>query len=460
MHIYRKIINLLFIVGFVSIWLVYSFPADVFARNNRSNEPDVKDVQVGSPVESDGVLVKFKDQKAGVEYLATMPQDVAKVRKHINAINVWLLKSDGISDQALLEQLMADDAVLWAELNGLMHITALEPDDPYYPGYQENLRVIEMPDAWGISTGTGNVIAIIDTGIDMTHLDLKDKIWQNSDEIPGNGIDDDQNGYIDDVRGWDFVNNDNSPQDDHWHGSHVAGIAAANTDNSIGIAGISWGTKLMPLKACNITGNCYFSDAASAVIYAVNNGAKVLNMSFGGPENNSTLEDALYYGFEHGVIMVASTGNYLTDVFFPASSVYTIAVSATDNVDEIWNDGALGSNFGEEVDIAAPGVSIVSTIPDDRYEYGYATGTSMATPHISGVASLIWSVNPLLTADQVKQVLLTTAVDISDPGFDIYTGYGRVDAYAALAYALVNLPEMQTLYFPLIQYEYSDAQKF
>jgi len=362
-----------------------------------------------------------------------------------------------ISDQALLEQLEANDAVLWAELNGLMHITAVEPDDPYYPSYQENLRVIGMPDAWGISTGTENVIAIIDTGIDLTHLDLADKIWHNSDEIPGNGIDDDDNGYIDDVRGWDFVNDDNFPQDDHWHGSHVAGVAAAETDNSIGIAGISWGANLMSLKACDLSGACYFSDAVNAVLYAVDNGARVINMSFGGPENNTTLEDALIYGHNHGVIMVASVGNNLTEVYYPASSEYTIAVSATDNEDVVWIDEAIGSNFGEEVDIAAPGVRIVSTIPGEQYVY--ATGTSMATPHISGVVSLIWSVNPLLTPDQVKQVLFTTAVDISDPGIDIYTGHGRVDAYAALSTALVNLPDKHKLYFPLIQVEYTNAHK-
>jgi subtilisin family serine protease len=180
-------------------------------------------------------------------------------------------------------------------------------------------------------------------------------------------------------------------------------------------------------------------------------------MSFGGPENNTTLEDALIYGHNHGVIMVASVGNNLTEVYYPASSEYTTAVSATDNEDVVWIDEAIGSNFGEEVDIAAPGVRIVSTIPGEQYVY--ATGTSMATPHISGVVSLIWSVNPLLTPDQVKQVLFTTAVDISDPGIDIYTGHGRVDAYAALSTALVNLPDKHKLYFPLIQVEYTNAHK-
>ena len=449
MGYYRNLFRILFVICVCVTFLFYSDPVGVFANDEVTFEPTSKDVLMERFGGSNGVLVKFKNRKVGAEYLATREQDMVKINNHIKGIDVWLVKSDGISDQALLEQIEANDAVLWAELNGLMHITAEPPKDPYYPGYQENLRVIEMPNAWGISTGTDNVIAIIDTGIDLSHADLANKIWQNSDEIPGNGIDDDYNGYIDDIRGWDFVNNDNLPQDDHWHGSHVGGIAAAETDNLIGIAGVSWGAKLMPLKACNFGGDCYFSDAANAVTYAVDNGSKVVNMSFGSSAPSSVIEESVKYASNLGCILISSVGNENTAVFYPAKYQEVLGIAAADNTDKRWSY----SNYGNEVDITAPGVSIVSTVLNDTtgYEYAPATGTSMSAPHISGVVSLIWSVNPLLTADQVKHVLLSTAVDISDPGFDIYTGYGRVDAYAALAYALGNLPDMHKMYLPLFQ---------
>src|SRR6266568_3634701 len=231
---------------------------------------------------------------------------------------------------------------------------------------------IDAPEAWDTTTGSNQVIvAVIDTGIDRTHPDLAPNIWVNPGEIPGNGIDDDGNGYVDDVYGYDFYNRDADPSDDHGHGTHVAGTIGAAGDNGIGVAGVNWNVRLMSVKFIGADGFGFTSDAIDAVVYATDMGARVMNNSWGGGEYSQALADAISAANAAGVLFVAAT-------------------DASDNL-------ASFSNYGPgSVHLGAPGVSIFSTVPaagnpccSDPSGYKYLSGTSMAAPHVSGAAALL-----------------------------------------------------------------------
>ncbi|MEW5924000.1 MAG: S8 family serine peptidase [Candidatus Zixiibacteriota bacterium] len=305
-----------------------------------------------------------------------------------------------------------------------------------------------------------SVVAIIDTGVDIDHPDLEGKIWNNPREIADNDIDDDNNGYIDDIYGWDFSSSDdfieadledNDPTDYYGHGTHCAGIVAAVTGNGIGIAGTSPNTKIMALK---IFPTALTSMMARAVIYAANNGADVVSMSFGLPYRSYLLEDAISYAYERGVIVCASTGNSgIEEYNYPAAFDKTIAVGASTDSDYV----AAFSTIGEHVDIVAPGLAILSLRADttDMYEddepwvhivgeeYYLASGTSMSGPMVAAVAAYLRSVSPGVTPQKAREILHITADDIIDPygtgmnlpGPDIYSGYGRVNLMQALSAA-------------------------
>ncbi len=270
---------------------------------------------------------------------------------------------------------------------------------------------IDAPEAWNTTTGSRSIIVgVIDTGIDYNHPDLAANIWRNTREIAGNGIDDDGNGFRDDIRGWDFANNDADPFDDNAHGTHVAGIIGAVGNNGVGIAGVAWNVQLMPLKFLTASGSGATSGAVSAINYAVANGAKILNNSWGGGGFNQALNDAVSRARAAGVIFVAAAGNSNSNndavPSYPANINYdnVISVAATDSSDR----RASFSNYGATtVDIAAPGVGILSTTPNNTYSS--FSGTSMATPFVAGAAALVWSANPNLTYSQVISRLYTTA---------------------------------------------------
>ena len=216
--------------------------------------------------------------------------------------------------------------------------------------------------------------------------------------------------------------------DDFGHGTHVAGIAAAATNNGIGIAGISWGARVMPVKVLDQYGNGWYSDIADGIVYAADNGAKIINLSLGGAAASQTLCQAAAYAQQKGALLVAAAGNAGAAVLYPAACDGVLAVAATDRSDQ----RASFSNYGPEVDLAAPGVDIYSTWP---WLDGYFTksGTSMAAPHVSGVAALVWSRWPEWTNMAVSRRITETAVDVDAAGWDPYTGWGRLDAAAALA---------------------------
>lgn len=266
---------------------------------------------------------------------------------------------------------------------------------------------IDGPEAWDSFTGNGQtVVAVIDTGVDYTHQDLKENIWTNSREIAGNGIDDDGNGYVDDIHGYDFANNDPDPMDDNGHGTHVSGTIGAVGNNGIGISGVCWRTRIMALKFLDASGSGYLSDAIRALDYAVANGARISNNSWGGGGYEATLGQAISKAAGMGHIFVAAAGNSAgnNDVTasYPASYAYdnVVAVAATDQNDNL----ASFSNYGATtVDIAAPGVNIYSTLPGNAY--GAYSGTSMATPHVAGALALYLDANPSASSSQALAAL-------------------------------------------------------
>jgi subtilisin family serine protease len=353
----------------------------------------------------------------------------------------------------LLAALRSDPQVEWVQLNGLVH-TQLLPNDPYLvssnswsQGYDDlyGLKLARAPEAWDVTRGAGVVIAVVDTGVDFTHSDLQANIFTNPDEVAGNNIDDDGNGYIDDVRGWDFVGQnmglpaeDNDPTDARdGHGTHVAGIIAATGNNGIGIAGMAWQARIMAVKGLDDTG--YGDDAAlaRAIVYAANNGGDIINASWGGGGDSAVLEEAVRYAHGLGVIFVAAAGNANGNLnnFHPVNAPEAIAVAASDHRDA----RASFSNFGERLDVTAPGVDTLSLraggttlgTPVDAL-YTRASGTSMAAPHVCGVAALLLAQNPSWTPEQIRQALRKSAFDVSLSGFDTNSGYGRIDAQAAV----------------------------
>ncbi|BCX04599.1 MAG: hypothetical protein KatS3mg053_2537 [Candidatus Roseilinea sp.] len=267
---------------------------------------------------------------------------------------------------------------------------------------------IDAPEAWGIFTGiTGVMVAVIDTGVYYTHDDLND-------------------GRVRTDIDWDYVNNDNDALDDNGHGTHVAGIIAAETNNGFGTAGVMWQARILPLKVCNSSGRCNADHIARAIRYAADQGARVINMSLGGG-CSSVIADAVNYAhFDKGVAVVAAAGNNGGSVIFPAKHDPVIAVGATDKYDKI----ASFSSRGNGLDVMAPGVSIMSTVP--KNDHDTLSGTSMAAPHVAGVVGLLLAQRPNLTNEQVRDILSGSADDLGSKGKDSMYGYGRVNAFQAL----------------------------
>ncbi|MBF0387121.1 MAG: S8 family serine peptidase [Candidatus Omnitrophica bacterium] len=332
------------------------------------------------------------------------------------------------------------------------------------------LKIIKADKAWPLSQGNNVIVAVVDSGVDRHHPDLNGAMWVNSAEIPGNRIDDDNNGFVDDCLGWDFVGadvrvaaTDNDPIDGLGHGTHVSGTIAARGNNGEGIIGVAPLATIMAVKGLDDSGKGTSISTANAVKYAVDNGAEVINCSWGGTPNRVVM-DAIHYAESHGVVVVAAAGNSTADASdeSPAGIDSVITVSASSQEDKICDF----SNYGDKIDVSAPGgdsgyivanssardyskVNIVSlrAAGTDMYgaggqtfypltaemgaKYMRAMGTSMAAPHVSGVAALMLGVNPALNTDQVKSILQSTAVDVNNDGKDIYFGFGRVDARKA-----------------------------
>jgi hypothetical protein len=375
-----------------------------------------------------------------------------------------------VSDNSLPEivnQLEAHPDIIWAEPNFTfkVHFT---PNDSLFEN-QWALKRIELPEAWDMEKGdSGIIIGIIDTGIDYTHEDLKGQLWINQiEDINGNGemdlsdlngIDDDDNGYVDDLWGWDFTDApnfpdrgdflepDNDPMDEYpgGHGTPVAGIVAATTDNKKGISGIAPGTKIMALRAGTASGFLEEDDVAEAILYAVQNGCQIVNMSFGDVVYSHLIKEAVEYGSQKGIIFVASAGNSgNNDLQYPACYDETISVGATDNFDNL----AAFSNFGPKIDLVAPGQDILSLSLNQTY--GSVSGTSFAAPIVTGCLALLRSHYPQASIGVIKSKLFQGCQDLGNTDRDFYYGHGLVNVKESLritntSFARITYPESQT----------------
>ncbi len=380
----------------------------------------------------DRVLVRLEDGEA---IPAVSPSDRWETIDAATNLYAVYLAEDQDIDQAIGQLAILDD-VLYAQPDYQLQLMKA-PNDPLlnslYAVDNQGGADIGALEAWQIRHDAEDIIVgVIDTGVDFRHEDLAANIWRNTDELAGNGRDDDGNGFVDDVLGWDFANNDNNPQDDNGHGTHVAGTIGAVGDNGLGVAGLAWNVKIMPLKFMDANGSGYVSDAISALDYARENGARIVNNSWNGVGYSQALEEAISRYEAGGGIFVAAAGNETNNndlsPSYPASFTQSnvITVAASDKLDRL----ADFSNYGPaSVDIAAPGERILSTLPGDRY--GYMSGTSMAAPQVSGALALIWAEHPTWTAAQVQRKLL----DSADPVLTKYVEAGRLNVGAALTSA-------------------------
>ncbi len=377
------------------------------------------------------------------------PVQVKRLRTRVDAVQGALYELHVVGTITVanaLEILLPEPFVKYAEPNYIAY-PAYTPNDPCYSSsgswgqsYMDlwGLHKIHASKAWDTTKGEGIVVAVIDTGCDLEHPDIAGNLWRNSGEIPGNGQDDDGNGYEDDIFGWDFANNDNDPMDGFGHGTHLSGIVAAIGNNSVGIVGLAFRAKVMALKGWTDSGGYTGSGLTEAVYYAADNGAHVINCSWKIAESQA-LHDAVKYAHDSkDCVIVAATGNDngSADSWFPAAWPESIAVAASGPNDE----RTVFSNYGNCVDVAAPGWDILSLWPNAQYAVDH--GTSMAAPYVSALAALILAKSPGCGPEAVREVVRATAVDICDPGFDIYSGYGRIDAGAALSFLATDAAEI------------------
>lgn len=421
----------------LTIAAVCGLAAPAFAQPSFRNKPQIVPGEI---------IVKYKTT-GPVDASAMASAGLAQVKAFGNQQFMLGRVMAGRNLEAVLQTFRARPEVEYAEPNYKLYIYGAPATPPVFPNderftdlygmHQSNDNDIDAPEAWGLTTGDPNlIVGIIDTGIDYDHEDLKANLWNNPGESgakANNRIDDDGNGYVDDFRGWNFVSNNNDPYDDNDHGTHCAGTVGAIGNNSKGVVGVNWQVKLMPLKFLGQDGSGTTAAAAEAIIYAVNNGAKVLSNSWGGGEASQTLEDAIKYANQRGVVFVAAAGNdgLNNDNTANYPSNYgvanVVAVASSDRNDNF----SSFSNYGRStVDLAAPGSSILSCRPLSRYQL--LSGTSMATPHVSGVFALVWAKYPQLTVQQAI-IRVLGSVDRKSAFIDRMASGGRLNAANALS---------------------------
>lgn len=373
--------------------------------NPKPTSTALSDENLSGNIIPDEVLVRFK-RRATLETINRCLQSSgAEIKSQIEELGVYILNvAPGKVAQSVFELSRCPD-MRYAEPNYVAQITDVIPNDPNW-GIQYGLINIRAPQGWEFATGSSAIrIAIIDTGIDRTHPDLAGKI----------------------VSGYDFVNNDNNAQDDNGHGTHVAGIAAAISNNGVGVTGASWGARLIPVKVLSAGGGGSYANVAAGIIWATDHGAHVINLSLGGTSPSITLQNAVDYAVSQGVVVVAAAGNSGSNfVLYPARYSNVIAVAATDSS----NTRAGFSNYGPEVDLSAPGVSIYSTALGG---YMYRNGTSMAAPYVSGLAAILRGSSSLSSPSAIAQQMETTALDLGLPGWDDFYGYGLIQMDAAIS---------------------------
>ena len=392
---------------------------------------------------AEGILVKFNNQVQSKAARSVFKAAGTEQVESFTLVDGLVLAqvAPGQTIDAAIAAFQSDPSVEYAEPNFVVTSFVVPNDTSFARQYGLhntaqtgglNDADIDAPEAWDLTKGTDSIIAVIDTGVDYNHPDLIGNIWVNPGEIANNGVDDDGNGYIDDVRGWDFANNDNNPMDDNRHGTHVAGIIAARGNNGVGVAGVNWSARIMPLKFLTATGSGSTAGAIRALQYAVRMGAKISNSSWGGGARSQALMDAISAANTAGHLFVAAAGNAGTNndtsPSYPASFNLPniISVTATDSSDRL---PAFANTGATSVDLAAPGVGILSTTPNNAY--ASLSGTSMAAPFVTGVAGLVLAANPSLSTVALKAALLNSVDRVAALNGRVLTG-GRVNAFSAL----------------------------
>ncbi|MBN2514057.1 MAG: S8 family serine peptidase, partial [Sedimentisphaerales bacterium] len=456
----------------------FSLRSRAVKNNNKASAPCLEPAQspaypaMGVTADSHPgrILVRFNHSIAAAANSSALKQSLLTstcggtiVREFSSVPGLSLVKlPDGVSVQNAIDQLRHTENVLYAQPDYRLYADNTYPNDPRFNeqwGLNNLAGVgtvdadIDAPEAWDIHTGDSTIIvAVIDSGVDYTHADLAGNMWVNQAESNGQaGQDDDGNGYIDDIYGYDFCNEDPNPKDDHYHGTHCAGIIGAVGNNGIGITGTCWNVRIMALKFLDAGGQGWASDAIQCIQYASKMKANVLSNSWGGGPYDQALKDAIEAAQANNILFVASAGNESmnTDDNLHYPSCYTseniIAVLATTD-----NDGkASFSNYGKlTVDLGAPGSDILSCVPGNSYQN--ASGTSMATPFVSGACAMLWSANPGLTWQEVKTILMESA----DPTLSNYcVSGGRLNLEKAMQEACV-----QWLAFDIVQGQIDPGQ--
>jgi subtilisin family serine protease len=390
------------------------------------------------------ILVK---PKLGIDISALNP-----ITKGLNAYQASVFKKTGVirinvkgNIEAALKRYTESGLVQYAEPNYLRKAAAVIPNDTFY-NEQWGLKQIGMENAWANLGGVPKTVkvAILDTGVDIAHEDLKGVFATDpsqSNAILGKHFYTDKTGK---------QASDNDLSDNAGHGTHIAGIIAALTNNGLGVSGIAANARIMPVKVLDDVGYGDDANIAQGLIWAADNGARVVNMSLAGPTQSKTLADGVSYAVSKGVVVIAATGNEGSVIpNYPAAYDGVIGVGATDSKD-FWMPE---SNYGDYVDIVAPGVSILSTYPESRSyggtQYEAATGTSMAAGFVSGLAALILSKDSSLSGDQVKGLMMVKATDLGQTGWDKYFGYGRISADEALKFTTDNVKPTVSIVSPL-----------
>ncbi len=400
-------------------------------------------VSFGAPPYVSGqIIIKYKNGTQASERVSLRNTLGGPRLKDLPIINGELVKvKPAFSVEQALAVAKANPNVVYAEPDFIWKADDIKPSPlvdliPNDPRYNElyGMAKISAPSAWDVYTGDPNLlIGVIDTGIDYTHPDLAANAWTNPGEIPANGIDDDNNGFIDDVHGYDFVNNDGNPMDDHFHGTHCSGTIGGVGNNGVGVVGVNWNVKIAGIKFLDSGGSGSTANAILSVQYAVTIGCRLTSNSWGGGGFSQALKDAIDAAGTAGQLFVAAAGNAGSNndvtASYPASytSPNIIAVAATDS-----NDGmASFSNFGlTTVDLGAPGVDILSCQPGAAYQL--LSGTSMATPHVAGACGMVWGRFPAMTYQQVKDRIMNFADPIPSLTGRCVTG-ARLNVFMAIA---------------------------
>ena len=397
-------------------------------------------------IEDDPAVSKIQEAfPGGIRSLSQIQSARHKNRSGMRSVNVRRIQlKSGVDPEVFCKNWthgrVAKESIQYVQPNYIYQTSTITPNDPLSSTGNNFIHLTHTDDAWDITTGTRNiVIAVIDTGTNIIHEDLMDSLWINPNETI-DGIDNDNNGYIDDINGANTGVSPGGPlsgsiNGDHYHGSHVAGIIAAKLNNSKGIAGVCPNCKIMTIKANKPTDTSryYTSSLVAGIEYATQMGASIINMSLGGPISSDTLyQAAIQAAISANIVTVAAAGNDHSNMdntpVSPASFPEVIAVSATNGTEF---DSSY-SNFGSAIWVSAPGTDIASTMTGSNRAYAFLSGTSMATPVVSGVIGLLKSLQPRLTVANVKTLLQNYSDDLGAPGKDTRYGYGFINAYRLL----------------------------